>query len=297
MRNHFCPESCHCENYDACRCDGCGNNDIYKGEKKKISSIMRSALKTMIIEYTNARKIDVRFETHWRDGVDAEFVHFWVDERHIKMEICWDEVTNIYMTFERIVGECDKWLVESTKKIYIACARGNGKFGASWDLFVRTCLEAGLEAKTMYAEYPIYRKKFDNFLEKTLHTPKIEPLRRINLPTINKVIFNDPATIIMWADGTKTVVKADKDEFDPEKGMAMAIAKKVLGNQGNYYETFKKWLPKEDKLKKIYEDAKKQPGYAEKTTRIPICNEIKSAITDLVFEMLDSYHDNKKEDK
>lgn len=34
----------------------------------------------------------------------------------------------------------------------------------------------------------------------------------------------------------------------------MAIAKKALGNQGNYYEVFKKWLPEEelsplDKLK------------------------------------------------
>lgn len=61
---------------------------------------------------------------------------------------------------------------------------------------------------------------------------------------IKKVIFNDPATIIKWTDGTKTVVKCnDGDRYDPEKGMALAIAKKALGNQGNYYEVFKKWLP------------------------------------------------------
>lgn len=65
--------------------------------------------------------------------------------------------------------------------------------------------------------------------------------------SIKNVIFNDPATIVFWNDGTKTVVKAENEEFDPEKGLAMAIAKKVLGNKGNYYETFKKWLPKEDK--------------------------------------------------
>lgn len=62
---------------------------------------------------------------------------------------------------------------------------------------------------------------------------------------IRKVIFNDPATIIFWNDGTKTVVKADGESFDAEKGMAMAISKKMLGNKGNYYEVFKKWLPKE----------------------------------------------------
>lgn len=63
---------------------------------------------------------------------------------------------------------------------------------------------------------------------------------------IEKVIFNDPATIVFWRDGSKTVVKAQTDEtFDPEKGLAMAISKKALGNEGNYYETFKKFLPKE----------------------------------------------------
>lgn len=61
------------------------------------------------------------------------------------------------------------------------------------------------------------------------------------LVEIDKVIFNDPATIVIWKDGTKTVVKAGKDEyFDKEKGLAMAISKKVLGNEGNYYNTFKK---------------------------------------------------------
>ena len=61
-----------------------------------------------------------------------------------------------------------------------------------------------------------------------------------------RVIYNDPATIAFWSDGTKTVVKAQPgDIFDPEKGLAMAIAKKAYGNKGNYYNGFKKWLPKE----------------------------------------------------
>ena len=66
--------------------------------------------------------------------------------------------------------------------------------------------------------------------------------------SIHKVIFNDPCTIILWSDKTKTIVKCGEDEeYDPEKGMAMAISKKFLGNKGNYYETFKKWLPEEEK--------------------------------------------------
>ena len=64
---------------------------------------------------------------------------------------------------------------------------------------------------------------------------------------IKNVIFNDPATIVFWTDGTKTVVKAqDDDAFDPEKGLAMAISKKALGNKGNYCNELKKWLPKEE---------------------------------------------------
>lgn len=66
--------------------------------------------------------------------------------------------------------------------------------------------------------------------------------------TIKNVIFHEPATIVYWADGTKTVVKCQEgDVYDPEKGLAMAIAKKAMGNKGNYCKVFKKWLPKEEK--------------------------------------------------
>lgn len=62
---------------------------------------------------------------------------------------------------------------------------------------------------------------------------------------IKKVIFNEPATIVFWGDGTKTVVKCSKDdEFDPEKGLAMAIAKKFFGNENGYSKNIKKWTDK-----------------------------------------------------
>lgn len=63
---------------------------------------------------------------------------------------------------------------------------------------------------------------------------------------IEDVIFNAPATIVFWKDGTKTVVKATNEEFDPEKGLAMAIVKKLYGNKGNYFNKLKKWLPDEE---------------------------------------------------
>ena len=59
---------------------------------------------------------------------------------------------------------------------------------------------------------------------------------------IKKVIFNMPATIVYWEDGEKTVVKAHNEPFDREKGLAMAITKKVLGNKGNFNDVFREWI-------------------------------------------------------
>ena len=61
---------------------------------------------------------------------------------------------------------------------------------------------------------------------------------------IKNVCFNDPLTVVIWSDGTKTFVKAHNEEYDPEKGLAMAIAKKFLGNKYDYHEQFEKWLGK-----------------------------------------------------
>ena len=64
---------------------------------------------------------------------------------------------------------------------------------------------------------------------------------------IEKVIFNDPATIVLWKDGSKTVVKVqDGDTFDKEKGLAMALLKKLLGNNGSYYKEIKRWTEDEN---------------------------------------------------
>ena len=72
------------------------------------------------------------------------------------------------------------------------------------------------------------------------------------LNKIKNVIFNKPATIVPWADGTKTVVKCENEDFDPEKGLAMAIVKKTMANNHSYYnEIFKKWLPKEESVETL----------------------------------------------
>ena len=120
--------------------------------------------------------------------------------------------------FSRKVSEAIEAL-NNERYIYYG-GRGNGKTGMSYDY------AAGFT--TWRNEYQKERDKFD----------------------IKDVIFNNPATIVFWADGTKTVVKAENEPFDPEKGLAMAIAKRALGNNYGYYDVFKKYVGKYEKKQK-----------------------------------------------
>ena len=75
------------------------------------------------------------------------------------------------------------------------------------------------------------------------HLPSVE---------VKKVIFNDPATIIQWNDGSKTVVKCQNGEpFDAEKGFVMAYLKKLLGNDNTFNKEIAKWVK--------YDEPKKKP--------------------------------------
>lgn len=81
-----------------------------------------------------------------------------------------------------------------------------------------------------------------------MESPRVIVHGSINIapqPTIKDVIFNPPATIVFWSDNTKTVVKADGDIYDPEKGIAMAISRKMIGdNKREYYNIFRHYLKK-----------------------------------------------------
>ena len=62
---------------------------------------------------------------------------------------------------------------------------------------------------------------------------------------IDKVIFNDPATIIIWKDGTKTVVKtAPGETYSKWAGMALCISKKLYGDQ--FHRIFKEYCGEEE---------------------------------------------------
>ncbi len=63
------------------------------------------------------------------------------------------------------------------------------------------------------------------------------------LPNIARLIFNDPATIVYWDDGTKTVVKCQPgDTFSKETGLMAAMLKRFLGNDNSYNKIINHWL-------------------------------------------------------
>ena len=58
---------------------------------------------------------------------------------------------------------------------------------------------------------------------------------------IDHVVFNDPATVVFWKDGTKTVTKCHTgDTFNKETGLAMCSVRKLTGNR-NYNKVFEKY--------------------------------------------------------
>ncbi len=66
-------------------------------------------------------------------------------------------------------------------------------------------------------------------------------------PCITKVIYNNPATIVWWSDGIKTVVRCQPgDTYSPETGLAMAISKRVYGNDNRFNKVFARWLPHDE---------------------------------------------------
>lgn len=80
--------------------------------------------------------------------------------------------------------------------------------------------------------------------------------RNNNMPKIKEVIFNNPATIIYWRDGTKSVVKCQpEDTYDKEKGFMAAYMKKICGNDNTFNKIINNWCnDSENNKSKNYKD-------------------------------------------
>ena len=80
--------------------------------------------------------------------------------------------------------------------------------------------------------------------------------------SIERVIYSNPATIVFWDDGTKTVAKCSEENvYDPESGLLWCIAKKSYGNM--IKDTVNAWCPFDEEFKpgkKIVQTLKKVRG-------------------------------------
>lgn len=62
---------------------------------------------------------------------------------------------------------------------------------------------------------------------------------QVNPFNIKRVIFNGPATIVFWNDGTKTVVKCAEEEiYNKRTAIMWAIMKKAYGNSSRVNKAF-----------------------------------------------------------
>ena len=88
---------------------------------------------------------------------------------------------------------------------------------------------------------------FNGYIINLDNVAKIKNAPNTKIPNIKTVHFSGPVTVVIWEDKTKTIVRCNNENVDYEKGLAMAIAKKMFGTNksgSNYYDIFKKWLPK-----------------------------------------------------
>lgn len=151
------------------------------------------------------------------------------------------------------MGIDDMW----PKSIYISTARHNGRtaFENAVKRYLAECNVPYIEIRKGENNMPIgvaeyIRNDVENVakLHATMQEINDRNKRRSKLPGIKNVHFSGPVTAVIWEDGTKTIVRCQGDNVqDPEKGLAMAIAKKAFGTNksgSNYYDIFKQWLPK-----------------------------------------------------
>ncbi len=59
---------------------------------------------------------------------------------------------------------------------------------------------------------------------------------------VKDVIFNPPATIVLWSDGTKTVSKCSEDDsYEERLGFLICVAKKYFGSTTRYMKVMEKF--------------------------------------------------------
>lgn len=99
------------------------------------------------------------------------------------------------------------------------------------DEFMQTVYkELEQEINNSFLENELAEDEIDNDLNLIRMIEELEAEEQYDYLAFEKIIFNNPATIVIWADGTRTVVKACKeDKFDKGVGLKTALLQRVFG--------------------------------------------------------------------
>lgn len=99
------------------------------------------------------------------------------------------------------------------------------------DEFMQTIYkELEQEIANSFLEKELDEDEIDNDLNLIRMIEELEEEEQYDYLAYERIIFNDPATIVIWADGTRTVVKACKeDKFDKGVGLKTALLQRVFG--------------------------------------------------------------------
>lgn len=120
------------------------------------------------------------------------------------------------------------------------------------DTITKTIKQAinNIYGRTNYTEFYDRDRRNDNMVDLKIYMTGMFIGGVVTNPKdlIEDVIFSGPCTIVKWKGGDKTIVRCENENFDKEKGLAMAIVKKFFGtneSKSNYNDIFKKWIPEE----------------------------------------------------
>jgi hypothetical protein len=126
----------------------------------------------------------------------------------------------------------------------------------------KTEIVMGLRScKTLYQGLKKFQdKQAEDTVEytKELRNKLIGGANEMKNADVKKIIFSGPKTIVLWTDGTKTIVSMSKDElrFDPEAAFCAAYTKKMFGTNSKIKRVIKEKSNFEEYMKAAIENAK-----------------------------------------
>lgn len=214
------------------------------------------------IKYYDNRNKKYKEAVQWTGKNQAE-IHEFLKYLYCKYNLSYDGLESNYANFDKtlkIKVNGGKYNTHVNLNFYIVESEAFSKFNTPFTVCGPTLFKQYFDeangfkvSRVKYKDYSTLYKNNECKNNTTKESSEKKHMIHLNVTdttlhvSIENVIFNDPATIVVWGDGSKTVVKCqDGDDFDKEKGLAMAISKKVLGNKSNFNNTFKHFIGEDE---------------------------------------------------